>query len=208
MSSLIRAGLFALAAAGLPACTHQAPQRLDATHTLEVKPAFLAVRVPYARREWVHWVDADGDCQDTRTEVLIAESEVPVTFVDTRHCTVARGRWTCPYTGAVFEDPRALDVDHLVPLEVAHSAGGDQWLSATKRAYANDLDEPDHLVAVAVSANRSKGSRSPDQWMPPDRSSWCWYARAWAAAKKRWGLRVTGAEQKTVMQIENECDGL
>ena len=31
-------------------------------------------------------------------------------------------------------------------------------------------DQPEHLIAVAARANRSKGSKGPDQWKPEDRT--------------------------------------
>jgi hypothetical protein len=160
---------------------------------------------PYDRREWRHWNDDDHDCQDTRTEVLIAESETPVEFRDERHCKVARGRWTCPFTGQVFTDPRKLDIDHLVPLENAHRSGGWRWSRAKKRAYANDLTEPEHLVAVRASTNRAKGSKGPDEWLPPNLAFVCRYVRDWATVKARWALKGTASEQRAVLRTLVSC---
>lgn len=160
---------------------------------------------PYERRGWGRWVDADHDCQNTRNEVLIAESEVPVEFTDSRHCKVGRGRWTCPYTGRVVTDPGALDIDHLIPLENAHRSGGWRWSAERKEAFANDLRDPEHLVAVTASANRSKGSKSPDRWLPENTTFVCEYVRDWQQVKARWGLAMEPTEQSKVQQILNDC---
>lgn len=132
----------------------------------------------YDRDTWGRWVDGDRDCQDTRQEVLIAESEVPVTFVDPlKPCRVATGRWTDPYTGSVTTSPADLEIDHTVALEEAHQAGGWAWTTEQKKAYYNDLDNPEHLQAATVSANRSKGSRGPTEWLPTNIAFRCEYLR-------------------------------
>jgi hypothetical protein len=160
---------------------------------------------PYDRGDWPHWIDADGDCQDTRQEVLMAESELPVRFRDARRCVVASGRWRCPYTGRVITDPRELDVDHLVPLHEAHRAGGYAWDRQARQRFANALDDPMHLVAVDRSANRAKGDKPPQAWMPPDPAWRCTYVRAWVDVKERWALRTSPDEQAFLEAALAEC---
>ena len=53
----------------------------------------------YDRQQFGNWIDADGDCQNTRHEVLIEESRIPVTFKTSRQCVVISGEWHDPYTG-------------------------------------------------------------------------------------------------------------
>ena len=81
----------------------------------------------YDRDDWKHWVDEDGDCQDARQEVLITESLVSVSFNTDRECKVETGRWYGAFTGVYTDDPRGLDIDHLVPLKNAHLSGGWRW---------------------------------------------------------------------------------
>lgn len=159
----------------------------------------------YVRSDWKTWVDADHDCQDTRQEVLIRQSEVPVTFKDSRQCSVAAGRWTCPYTGQVFTDPSKLDVDHVVGLKEAYDTGGADWDAAKKEAFANDLDDPE-LMAVSASANRSKGDRGPDEWMPPWPQGRCAYLEDRVKVQLKWGLAVPEPEARFVLgALVQEC---
>ena len=159
----------------------------------------------YDRGEWRHWVDEDGDCQDTRQEVLVAESVSLVVYEDSRQCRVASGTWVGPYTGEQFDDPRGLDVDHMVPLGNAHQSGGWAWTDAKKRQYANDLSYNNHLIAVKASANRSKGSKSPAIWKPPDRGYWCQYAIDWIVIKDTWELTATEPEAEALGEMLDTC---
>lgn len=162
-----------------------------ATKTLNPVEEALASTVgsaipEYDRSEWGRWVDADGDCQDTRDEVLIRESRIPVEFETPYECEVASGLWICPYTGLTFTNPSGLDIDHVVALQEAHLGGGWAWSEDEKHGYFNDLDNTDHLQAVSASANRSKGARGPELWLP--QKDVCGYLKARIEVLDKYGL--------------------
>ena len=159
----------------------------------------------YQRSQWLHWVDDDGDCQDTRQEVLIEESLVEVTYESERQCRVETGLWVDIYTGDRFTDPSDLDVDHFIPLAEAHESGGWAWDEITKRRFANDLEASGHLIAVSASANRSKGASDPADWLPPDESAWCFYVRNWSEIKKSWGLDFDDHENRVINEVLVNC---
>lgn len=161
----------------------------------------------YDPADYPYWIDADGDCQNTRAEVLISESQVPVTFTSGSACTVATGQWVDPYTGTTYTSAADLDIDHLVPLKEAHDSGAYAWDAATRRAFANDLDDPDALGAVSSSVNSSKGARDPAEWLPLDSAAQVWYAHAWVAVKRSWGLTADAAEIAALQAIL-EADAL
>ena len=126
-----------------------------------------ANRPDYDRSEWRHWIDEDRDCQNARQEVLIEESSTPAVLDPDNECRVLSGSWVGPYTGQMVNDPTELDIDHMVPLENAHRSGAWSWDRDRKREYANFLGYEDHLIATTSRANRSKGSKGPEEWRPP-----------------------------------------
>lgn len=162
-------------------------------------PMAAETRRGYERDTFRHWIDANGDCQDTRDEVLEAES-----LVATTGCDVTEGEWRSYYDGVTTEDPSTFDIDHMVPLAEAWDSGAKRWTKNTRERFANDLGDRRSLVAVTASSNRSKSDRDPAEWMP-DRAH-CTYVRQWVAVKLRWRLTVDRPERRSLVGTAALCD--
>lgn len=152
----------------------------------------------YNRAAWKHWIDANKDCRDTRAELLIERSEIPVTFrphKNNRECTVDQGRWRDYYFDEVLTHASDIDIDHLVPLSHAHQHGGAIWSATTKMQFAND---PLNLVITNRRYNRQKGPKSIAEWLPIDRKYACQYVKDWILIKEKYGLPILSEEQQTI----------
>ena len=158
----------------------------------------------YDRDLFGDWDDADHDCQNTRAEVLIVESQVPVTFT-TASCTVATGQWLDPWSGTVNTSASAVDVDHTVPLANAWRSGAWAWTPDQRHAFANDLVDDAHLIAIPAGENQSKADDGPEAWRPPAASAWCTYVRVWTAIKAKWNLTATPAEWSAILEMAATC---
>ena len=161
----------------------------------------------YDHSQWKHWVDADGDCQDTRQEALVRESLSEVTFETDKRCRVETGWWHGAFTRTRVNNASELDVVHRVPLRNAHRSGGWAWPTDKKKEYANYLDVNLHLVAVTASINRSRGAKGPEEWRPPEEVFWCEYALYWSAVKARWELNMSREEANAVKEMLDTCPG-
>ena len=161
----------------------------------------LAQETPrgYDRDKFGDWRDADGDCRDTRAEVLVAESLRHTTG----SCTIETGRWFSSYDRVYWTDAGDVDIDHLVPLAEVWRSGGKTWGSDRRIAYANDLADSRTLRAVTDNVNQSKGDRDPSDWMPD--FGRCVYARQYTAVKLRWTLKVNADEKNTLRRIASHC---
>ncbi len=159
----------------------------------------------YNRDDWNHWIDENSDCQNTRHEVLIEESQETVTYTSDTFCSVSTGKWYGFYTGQYYYNASDLDIDHFIPLKNAHQSGGYNWSTAKKEEFANYRLDPDNLIAVNLSANRSKGAKGPDEWKPSNTDYWCEYAYDWIRIKDYWNLTATQAEWDALVSMINTC---
>jgi Protein of unknown function (DUF1524) len=155
----------------------------------------------YTRTAFRHWIDANGDCQDARAEVLIAETRVTPTYTTTRRCAVSRGRWVSSYDGATWTNPSDVDIDHVVALKEARESGARTWTATNRQRFANDLGHPYTLEAVTDNVNASKGDRNPASWLPPLASPRCSYAIKWVTAKYRWRFSVDSVERTALLSV-------
>ncbi len=97
-------------------------------------------RQDYERSAFGHgWDDADGDCQDSRAEALIATSTTQVRFADNKRCRVVTGRWISPFTNRVIQNAGDIDIDHIVPLSWSWERGASEWSQEKRERFASDL---------------------------------------------------------------------
>ena len=165
--------------------------------TLTVAPAHPMTG--YSRTKFPHWHVVAGSC-NTR-ETVLKRDGTGVT-VDSA-CRPTAGRWYSVYDRKYFTEPSQVSIDHVVALANAWRSGADTWTTGRREAFANDLGSQ-QLIAVGAAINGVKGDQSPDQWMPPNTSNWCIYARSWINVKYVWDLNVTRAEKSA---LEDVLDG-
>lgn len=151
--------------------------------------------------DWPYDEDFDGDCQNTRHEILVATSRAPVRFTNPRNCEARTGEWFDEYTGKTFNVAAQIDLDHIIPLRYAHNQGGDRWPPNKKVAFAND---PMNLILTERSEIRRKGERGPTRYLPRDEYQ-CDYVRQWLAIAEKYDLRIANGDKNRITVILRDC---
>ncbi|MGW2749178.1 GmrSD restriction endonuclease domain-containing protein [Streptomyces sp. NPDC001450] len=102
----------------------------------------------YSRAKFPHWITQYGAC-DTREAVVKRDGQ---NVVQDDQCRAVSGTWVSPYDGKVATKPSTeVDIDHMVPLANAWRSGADEWDTALRRKFANDLNNPkDQLLLNRV----------------------------------------------------------
>ncbi|MFJ6026499.1 HNH endonuclease family protein [Pseudarthrobacter sp. NPDC092424] len=206
----LKSALVAFLASGLLAAGFSAPAEAATTYTTSLRAAVRALPVAaennagYDRdRYFGQWIDQNRDCQNTRAEVLIAESKVAPRYTTTRKCTVASGRWITTFDNRAHTSATTVQIDHMVPVHEAWGSGARAWTQARRVAFYNDLGYAGSLNAQTSSLNSSKQASGPERWMPP--ANRCLYIAQWTTVKARWGLKVDTAERAALIKYADSC---
>lgn len=167
------------------------------------------VEEPYNRKKhFGEWIKdgRENNCYNTRAKVLIRDSNMEVTL-SKNGCTVVSGEWSDPYTGEDFTDAKDIQIDHFVPLKNAYISGADNWSHAERCLYANYMGNKFHLLSVYGKENNKKSDKTPEEYMPLNRSYRCQYLAQWLKVKMIWNLGLTPPEKQTIVQLaeENDC---
>lgn len=181
------------------------PPGIPSTDTAESQLASLEVEPEgsgsdYDREEFPHWSPVEGNC-NTRETVLARDGEGVESGAD---CYPTSGDWHSEYDGEAFTEAGDLDIDHVVPLAEAWRSGADEWSTAEREDFANDLEGP-QLIAVSASSNRAKGDQDPTSWWPEEAGYRCTYAKMWVATKHRWELSLQSEEKAALTDELASC---
>lgn len=149
------------------------------------------------------WVDVDGNGCGTRDDVLARD----LSHVGKRNrCVVISGTLHEPYTGKTVTFAKAnavaVQIDHVVPLSLAHQLGAAQWPRGEAVSFAND---PANLLAVDGQANEDKSDSGPDSWLPPNKAYRCTYVIHFTRVISLYHLRLTAPMKAAIVAQLNTC---
>lgn len=170
--------------------------------------------IKYKRTEWKHWINIEGSsCWTVREEALLQQAEPDsvilldkndnITKEKSKACSILKGKWIDPYTGTTITDPTKTDVDHTSALAATARAGGQSWDKQKKEDFANDLD---HLIVTSQKANRGKSDKTPSEWMPEKKDSWCVYSRTYVNILSKYNLNITQADKDVLNNVLSNCN--
>lgn len=156
----------------------------------------------FNRSEWSVWKTYQG-CISVREKVLIDYSLKPVIY-DVKKCSVVSGEWKTLWENKTFFYSKDLDIDHTVPLSWTWTHGADKWTKKMKEDYANNYKSKYYLLPLSIKANRTKGDRGPDEWLPE--ANRCLYITTFENIVNENKLNLTDKEKIKYEELKrNEC---
>lgn len=174
--------------------------------TARTELAALTVAAPhsmdgYARDKFDIWAKQPDGCT-TRQDVLARDGKGVVDGSD--KCQPASGKWYSVYDNTTVTNVAQATIDHMVPLAEAWRSGADTWTADQRKAFGNDLKDP-QLVVASESSNSSKSDSGPANWKPTNHAFWCTYAEDYTHVKSFFKLTTTDSEKTALSSMLDTC---
>ena len=109
------------------------------------------------------------------------------------------GIWS-PYTLREFSTLGETQIEHIVALSEAHDSGLCGAAAATRRAFAEDLD---NLTLASPEVNRAKSGHDAAEWLPEHNR--CWFAGRVVAVRAEYGLTIDSREYDQLERVLGGC---
>lgn len=161
---------------------------------------------------------SQGSC-DTRDKILARDLK-DVSY-KSGTCDVTSGVLTSdPYSGAcdiyskvdsqatALKDKypkcriKGVDIDHIVAEHDAAMHGAAHWNTDRWEEFSND---PQNLITVDLSANRSKGDGDAAEVLPQNTAFRCTYVAGQVTVKLKYQLTVDSDEKKAMEKVLDRC---
>lgn len=180
------------------------PKAITVLNSLKVKNNVSGSNYNRSKNFGSGWKDFNKNSCDERQDTLKRDMS-KVKYKDKKKCTVSSGTLHDSYTGKKINWKRGantVDIDHVVALKNTWISGAQNLSAAQRQSLAND---PLNLMASQASANRQKGDKSADKWLPGNKNFRCQYVATQVSVKKKYVLSVTSAEKKAMTKVLNSC---
>jgi hypothetical protein len=95
-----------------------------------------------------------------------------------------------------------VQIDHVVALSWAWSAGAYGWSSEERHRFYTD---PAELLAVSSKSNDDKSDYPPGEWWPPNPAYACAYATKWVGLLRTYQLPIDPASADALRRAAATC---
>lgn len=170
----------------------------------------------FKMEEWPHWalISDSSTCWTSRKEAMANQAiSGSLKFIDKNHketkdkakaCAITAGKWTDPYTGKPIDKLEDVGIDHIVPLQVANSLGGNEWSTEKRLQYANDTQS----VLIVTSKDSLKKRKNQDlaKFVPENKKYQCEFAKSYTGVSVKYGITITEESKEVLTKLLSNCN--
>ena len=180
--------------------TPEKPDLKDVRAKAEKLSTSQASDAQYAARDFPHWVGAPCD---TRSQVLSDRGQDVKT--DDDDCKVTSGTFKDAYTGDSLDEVSKANLTYVISPAYAVAHGADAWDEAKRTSFANDAQNIVITSRDTAEKVKKDAAENLTGYEPKEESARCDYAANVVRVADKYGLSVSEADKKALVQKLAQC---